>query len=436
MINLSSVDSTTVMRLTQNLIEHSSSAINLQRLVAYRYLMLAGMVIGVGVAFFSAFTLPFTPLFVVILIFAGLNLITWLRLRWLNRFVSEQELFMHLLSDVLVLAALLYLTGGSTNPFVSLFLLPLTLAAASLPGRYTWAIAIVAMMCYSLLMVWHVPLPRQPGNNFNIHVIGMWFGFVLSAILISYFAVKMSATLRERDQALARARENALRDERLVALGTLAAGAAHELGTPLATMAVLTKDLESECASTPSLAEPFRVLRSQIGRCKDILSRLAISAGQTRAESGSDQALDLYLKEIVEKWNKARPAVGLQLRWEGTQPAPRIIADQTLTQAITNILNNAADASQREVEVTGRWNERELCLEVCDRGAGISAAAAAHAGEPFFTTKPPGQGLGLGLFLAQSTIKRIGGNVKLFNRQQGGACARIILPLSDLTKTV
>jgi two-component system, sensor histidine kinase RegB len=421
------------MRLAQTLIEPSPAAINLHRLVIYRYLVLAGLVSGVLVAVSREFTLPLGPLVVVIIIFAALNLLTWLRLRWLGRSVAEQELFLHLFSDVLILAALLYFTGGSTNPFVSLFLLPLTLAAAALPGRYTWAIAAAAVVCYSLLMVWYFPLPHQHGINFNLHVIGMWFGFVLSAILISYFAVKMSATLRERERALAQARENALRDERLVALGTLAAGAAHELGTPLATMAVLAKDLEKECASTPGLAEPFQVLRGQIARCKDILAHLAVSTGQTRAEAGRDQALDHYLLQIVEHWHKGRPAVGIHRTWEGTQPPPRIVADQTLTQAITNILNNAADASEQAVEVFGRWNERELCLEICDRGAGVSAAAASHAGEPFFTTKAPGQGLGLGLFLAQSVIRRLGGNVELFNRREGGACTRIVLPLPALT---
>jgi len=201
----------------------------------------------------------------------------------------------------------------------------------------------------------------------------------------------------------------------------------------LATMAVLAKDLENECAATPDVAEPFQVLRSQIARCKEILSQLAISAGQMRAEGGRDQALDQYLLRIVEQWQNGRPAVVVYRDWEGTQPPPRIIADQTLTQAITNILNNAADASEQAVEVSGRWDERELRLEICDRGDGVSAAAASHAGEPFFTTKPPGQGLGLGLFLAQSTIRRLGGSVELFNRREGGACTRIVLPLLGLT---
>ena len=423
------------MSLAQSPLATSPAAINLQRLVAYRYLVLAGLVTGLLVAVIRDIALPIGSLLVVIVIFAALNLITWLRLRWLDRPVGEQELFMHLFSDVLILAALLYFTGGSTNPFVSLFLLPLTLAAAALPGRYTWAIATAAVICYSFLMVWYFPIPHQHGINFNLHVLGMWFGFVLSAILISYFAVKMSATLRERDRALALARENALRDERLVSLGTLAAGAAHELGTPLATMAVLAKDLESECAGTPGVAEPFQVLRGQIARCKDILSQLAVSAGQARAEAGRDLALDQYLAQIVEQWHNGRPAVDMRLKWEGTQPPPRIIADQTLTQAITNILNNAADASEWQVEVVGHWSDSELLLEICDHGEGLSVAATSHAGEPFFTTKPPGQGLGLGLFLAQSTIRRLGGSVELFNHREGGACARIVLPLLGMTMT-
>lgn len=421
------------MRLTQVVTEPSSAAINLQRLIAYRYLVLAGMLIGVTAAVTREFALPLPPILAVIAVFAALNVITWLRLHWLDRPVGEQELFLHFFTDVLILAALLYFTGGSTNPFVSLFLLPLTLAAASLPGRFTWAIAGLALLCYSLLMMWYIPLPHQDGNNFNLHVLGMWFGFVLSATLISYFAVKMSATLREREQALAQARENALRDERLVALGTLAAGAAHELGTPLATMAVLVKDLESECALTPNLCTPLRVMRDQIARCKDILAKLAISAGQTRADAGRDLALDQYLAQLMEQWHSGRPAVGLRQQWTGTQPAPHIIADQTLTHAITNILNNAADASEQFVEINGRWSDRELYLEICDSGKGLSDAVASHAGEPFFTTKPPGKGLGLGLFLAHATIKRLGGSVQLVNRAEGGACARIVLPLTVLS---
>jgi len=408
----------------------SSAALNLQRVVVYRSLMLVAQLAAVAAAQAMDFSLPLEPLSTVIAGYVVLNGVTWVRLRWINLAVGERELFFHLLTDVVILGALFYFTGGSTNPLVSLFLLPLSLAAASLPGRYTWAVAGAALMCYTLLMRWYMPLPNH--QSFNVHVIGMWFGFLLSAVIIAYFAVKMSGTLREREQALAQAREDALRDERLVALGTLAAGAAHELGTPLATMAVLAKDLEHECAAVPAVAGPLSVLRTQISRCKEILAKLAASAGQNRAEAGREDALDLYLAQIMAQWHSERPAVRLRQQWEGPRPAPHIIADQTLTHAITNILNNAADASEREVEVIGRWSERELDLEIRDRGAGLDDCAVNHVGEPFFTTKAPGQGLGLGLFLAQSAIKRLGGRLQISNRAEGGACARIMLPLSGL----
>lgn len=411
----------------------SSANLNLKRLVVYRHFVLALQVAALLAANLMAVSLPLVPIMLLIMVFAGINALTWARLRWLDRPVSDPELFWQLLVDVLIWGALLYFTGGSTNPFVSLFLVPISLAAASLSGRRTWTVAGAALLTYSLLMLWRIPLPRRLGDNFNLHVLGMWFGFVLSATLISYFAVRMGATLRARERALALAREQALRDERLVALGTLAAGTAHELGTPLGTMAVLVKDLAGECAGHPDLAHPLRILRDQIVRCKDILSKLADSSGQVRAEAGGDVALDHYLTQLTDQWHRGRPAVGLRRQWEGTRPAPHIVSDQTLTQAITNVLNNAADACEQDVAVHGRWDEAELCLEISDGGVGVSAAAAGHVGEPFFTTKPPGRGMGLGLYLAQATIKRLGGTVRLYNRSEGGACARIVLPLSPLT---
>lgn len=412
--------------------EPTSAALNLQRLIAYRYWMAAGQIIAVLAAGAAGFSLPMPALTTIILCYVVFNLFTAVHLRRRTRPAGERELFLHLLSDTAVLTLLLYLSGGSTNPFVSLFLLPLTLAAAALPGIYTWIMTAVTVLCYSALMQWHVPLPHQ-NDHFNMHIVGMWSGFVLSAILIAYFAVKMSATLREREQALAQARENTLRDERLVALGTLAAGAAHELGTPLATIAVLAKDLQRECADSTTMTEPLRVLREQIARCKEILSKMALSAGQVRAEAGRGHALDHYLAELLKQWHGEHRRVGLHQEWEGPRPAPHIIVDETLTHALINILNNAADASEQHVEVRGRWSGHTLYLEVCDRGEGVSEAAALHAGEPFFTTKAPGQGLGLGLFLAQSTLRRLGGSVYLTNRPEGGACARIVLPLAGLT---
>ena len=229
---------------------------------------------------------------------------------------------------------------------------------------------------------------------------------------------------------LADAREETLRNERIVALGTLAAGAAHELGTPLATMAVVTTELQQEYAVNPALVEDMTLLRQQVDNCKHILSSLLAAAGQGRAEDAEAQPLDRYFAALLEKWLLVRPGVTVDAQWEGALPAPSIIADQTLTQALINLLNNAADASPQQVEIFGRWRENEAELEIRDRGTGLAPEVQQRAGQPFFTTK--GHGFGIGLFLANATIERFGGKVALLNREGGGAITRVTLPLAKL----
>jgi len=429
-----------IAMLTTSLPASDSSVLNLQRLVMLRSVFIAGQVLAVWVAGTALdITLPFFAIAAIIAAYAVLNALTWWRLR-LPQAVVDAELFGHLLLDVAVLTGLLYLAGGSANPFVSLLLLPLTIAVTALPGRYSWAMAVITVGCYSLLMVFYVPLSQNPAphlaGDFALHVLGMWFNFVLSVGLITYFVMKMGNTLRERDHALAQARENALRDERLVALGTLATGAAHELGTPLATMAVLAREMEQEFANTPDVRDKLIVLRDQVMRCKSILSTMAASAGQVRAESGQRFALDDYLQNILQQWQSMRPAVIVRYHAHGVHPAPSIVGDQTLSQAIMNILNNAADASPEEVTIDAQWSANELRMEICDRGAGLTPMTQARAGQMLFTTKVSDEigagGLGLGLFLAHATLGRFGGSVRLRNREGGGACTYVVLPLAPL----
>jgi two-component system sensor histidine kinase RegB len=412
----------------------SSNAINLRRLIVLRLIALAGQILAVWIAVTSLhLALPLRPLIGIIAAMALFNFLTWLRMQrpWP---VGETELFAHLALDVAALTGLLYFSGGSTNPFVILYLLPLALTAAALPAGYAWAMVAVSMVCYSLLMFYYVPLPHAHGehDDFGLHVLGMWLGFLLSAALIAWFAVRMSETRRSRDRLLAQMREDELRNERIVALGTLAAGAAHELGTPLSTMAVLAKDMEGDAAAPAPMRANLRILREQVDRCKSILSSLSASAGATRAEGGRRLPLENYLADVVNDWQQMRPGVAVRRRFEGPRPSPEIIAEQTLSQAIVNILNNAADSSPDNVEIGARWDERELVLEISDRGEGMTPDVARAAGQPFFTTKAPGQGLGLGLFLAHATLRRFGGTVQMYNREGGGVCTRLVLPLANL----
>ena len=412
---------------------HAAPAANLRRLYVLRNITFVGQLAVLCEAYFGLhIVLPFTAMLAVIGLLSLLNLLTWLRLRksWP---VSDNELFAQLLLDVAELSALLYMSGGSSNPFISLYLLPLAISAATLPRAYNWVLAAATGLCYTLLLFFYWPLPHSHnahGTDFNMHVYGMWFTFLLSAGLISYFVVGMSESLRRRDHLLAKAREAALRNEQIIALGTLAAGAAHELGTPLSTMAVIIHELALDHRDKPELGSALALLRDQVAACKRLLTQLLAKSAVMRADDGATLTVDAFLDDILAKWRLMRPEISVRYSAEGTEPAPLLSAGQTLSQAITNLLNNAADASPGSVEVHAEWTPAQLSIEIRDRGPGFSQSALGELGEAFFTTKSPDKGFGLGVFLSNATVNRYGGEVGVFNRAGGGACTRIVLPLT------
>lgn len=419
-----------------NILNQSPSAKNLQRLFLLRIIAIISQII----IFWTVYSiieleLPWTAIIVTISLLAVLNFLTWIRLRY-SWPVTNPEFFTQLLIDVAGLTALLYFSGGSTNPFISLYLLPLTIAATVLPWHYTWTMAAITISCYTLLLFKFIPLPHDHLDDhsrhmfeFNLHISGMWLTFVLSTLLITSFVVKMNASIRDRDKELSRSREQALQNEQIIALGTLAAGAAHELGTPLSTMAIITGELQQELPGNTEFQNNIRILRNQISLCKQTLTHLLADAGQARVEEGNSQPVDIFLQQVIDKWQLIRPSIRFTSQSEGVQPVPIIMNTRLLSQSILNLLNNAADASTRQVTVISRWDEKQLHLEILDDGPGLDAEAAEHAGEPFFTSKGPGQGFGIGLFLANTNIERFGGSVRLFNRPEGGACTHVTLPV-------
>ncbi len=406
---------------------------NLRRLFVLRNIAIGGELAVIAIAVWVLeMALPVAALLAVVGLHGVVNLLTWGRLRF-ARAVEPFEFFVQIMLDVGVLFALLALSGGSTNPLVSLLLLPLVVVAAILPRRYVWAMAGVTVLAYSVLMFVYKHMPHAHsrfGHEFDLHVTGMWFSFLLSVGLIIFFVTKLAQSLRERDLHLAQAREQALRDEQLVTLGTLAAGAAHELGTPLSTMSVLVKELQHEHADDKELAGSLSLLGDQLARCKQTLSAISVSAGQSKAEGGYRTAVGMYLEQLVQQWQAARPGVSCVCDWQGDMAQPEIVADHSLTQAISNILNNAADVSREPVEILGRWDAQHVTLEVLDRGDGVSPEMRARLGKtPVVSTK---QGQGVGLFLAYSVIKRLGGRVALEDRDGGGMRTLIELPLAKL----
>jgi two-component system sensor histidine kinase RegB len=344
--------------------------------------------------------------------------------------VSQAELFAQLLVDVTVFTALLYLTGGATNPLVWFYLLPITIAAMVLTARQTWLLAAVTIVCYTVLLRYHVPLPHAHDgmSSFDLHVMGMWLGFVLSAGLIAFFIARMAQTLYRQTRALANARERAIRDQQLVTLGTIAASAAHELGTPLGTIALLSEELEEALRAAPeSTLTTLSSLKQQVSRCKQALSNLSASAGSMPLTGGRELQVDRFIERLLHDWRELRPKVAAHTRWEGTDPVPLILAEQTLCQALLSILNNAADASPHDVQCDFKWDDAQLFMEVRDRGPGLTQGGEEKAGKIPFTTKP--DGMGLGLLLAHGIIERFGGTVRLLNRAAGGLCTQVRLPL-------
>ena len=410
---------------------------HLRRLMLLRAIAVAAQCAALALAHrILAMDLEWFPMLATVAALAALNLLTWWRLR-ADYPVSNPELFAQLCADVLALSILLYYGGGSTNPFISLFLLPLVIAATALPQGYTWAMAGITTGCYTLLMKFYVPLPSNNthaehmqhaaarGDAFNMHVIGMWLGFVISAVIVAYFVVKMAQAVHNRDETLARVREETLRNERIVALGTQAAGAAHELGTPLSTLSVIIGELKHDNAVLPGWRDNLAILDDQVRLCKRILGKLLANAQDTVTQTALP--LEQFLSTTLDEWQLLRPAVHYRYHASGAQPAPQLHIDQTLRAALLNLLNNAADASPDEIDIRAHWDERHFTLAIHDHGQGLTPEAAARAGSAFFTTKEEGRGLGL--FLANATVERMGGKVRLFNREGGGATTEIILPL-------
>jgi two-component system sensor histidine kinase RegB len=269
-------------------------------------------------------------------------------------------------------------------------------------------------------------------NYFNLHIFGMWFGFVFSAGLVAFFVVELAKTLKIRERSLAEARENTLRNERVVALGTLAASAAHDMGTPLGTMAIIAHELTQDYSycNHPDLYEKMTIMEEQINRCKEALSVMSAFAGEMRAESGSIMALSDYLDDVIKQWrtHKAGTKLNFFIDPDANLNA-EIIAERTLTHSLINILNNASEATNPDlgIEFHATWDRKMAIIKICDFGEGFPEDLIEFAGQQPVTSSK--HGMGVGLFLTYSTLKRFGGGIEFANRVKGGAQVTLTLPL-------
>lgn len=376
---------------------------------------------GVGVH------LPWLAMGVTLALLAGLNVFTALRLKQLAP-VRAPEIFMHLLTDLAGLAVLLLYTGGWANPFVSLLLLPVVMAALLLPARMAWLAGGLSIAAYTLVAYVNVPLDIPPQKAFYLHVSGMWFNFAASVGVVVFFVLRLRDQVRQQEAELAVAREATLRNEQVVAVALVAAATAHELATPLNTLAVLNESLLAQDSGRDR--ESLELMQSQIERCRSLLKDLSRTA--QAGASAHPIAANAYLTRLADEWRLLRPTVNVVAEWHTRQTDPDIVPPASLDQALINLLNNAADASAdastKLVSIEGKVDNKGLQIDILDHGSGPAPALRALA-QPGHSTK---NGLGIGLFLSNASIEHLGGQVTLSERKGGGSRISVWLPLKRL----
>ena len=353
-----------------------------------------------------------------------------------QRTVRDGEVVQHLAVDIAVFTALLYFTGGPTNPFVSLYLVPISLAATSLPARHAWLTVALCGTGYAFLWWRSVALPpvhARFGSEFDLHLAGMWVNFVIAAVLIALFVGRMARLLRQRGGELAAMRESALRDQQVIELGTLAAGTAHELNTPLSTLAILASELD-ETATDPAQKQQLRAMLDEIHVINERLNRIVGGVDAERGAGARHIDLQTFLDELLQSWAKAHPDIALDVRFDDGSKRLPIVVEATIEQAIRNVLDNAGHATLanggRRVDVAIRVAETRLTFAVTDQGTGLDPAVRDDVGLRAVSTKE--HGLGIGLLLSRAALERFGGRLDLKDAPKGGVEAQIELPLDGL----
>ena len=377
--------------------------------------------------------LPVAAMSVAIAALAVAALLTGLRLRTAVP-ATELELACQLLIDIAELTALLCLSGGTTNPFASLYLIPVALSAVGLAWQYTAILTLTCLGCYGFLIdrfttlsFMHVTL----AGAFGLHMAGMQVTFALNAVLLAAVLSLMAAEIRRRDQAVAGLREEVMRKEHLSAMGLLAAGAAHELSTPLQSMAIVVSELRAALNVDAEFRDNLGLLENQIALCKHKLTTLLQVAGSARTPERRIAPIRAVLQDALDSWSMIRPAIRLEVHWQELPSDRAVAVDEGFPQALISLLDNAAEASESmgsdRVRVTVAEDAHSIRLYIDDEGPGLSAEVQQQAGKAIFTTKK--EGLGLGLVLSHANLNRLQGALTLTTRPEGGTRTTVTMPV-------
>lgn len=433
---------TDVQALTMNA-DGEVARINLTWLLKLRWGMAIGqLVVILGVDRGLNIELDLPPLFLLVALVLVSNLAAMLWLRD-NQPVSNPILGSLMTLDVLQLTGVLFYSGGPHNPFSFLYLVHISLAVVVLSPGWTWLLLGLSCLGSALLFIEHVWLSptwmdvSDPHlQQMKMHLYGMWLAFGVSAVFIVYFVSRVRSSLQTRDAELSAARAVALRSEKLSSLATLAAGAAHELSTPLSTIALVASELQRALelqVPGSEAVDDARLIRQEVERCRHILSQMAADAGHSAGEVNQRVTIGQLLDTIMQlKTFDHDVTIDADAQALG---ATIEIPFRAIMQSLRGVLKNAAQASvgRPAIEIKVRLLSQRAEITVIDHGSGMEQTILQRAGEPFFTTKEPGHGMGLGLFLARAEFERAGGGFELTSQAGTGTTARLWLPLAPAT---
>lgn len=399
--------------------------VRLRTLTTLRWLAVAGQSVAIVVVHFAlGFPTPLGLCLAAIAASAWLNLFTVLRFSP-QRFLSDREAAAYIAFDILQLCALLFFTGGIQNPFSALIIAPVTIAASVLPLRFTIAIAALAMIGVSFLGLHHMPLPWAPGDSLDlapIYKAGVWSALTFSIAFFAAYSHRIAAESAQMRSALAATQLVLAREERLAALGGLAAAAAHELGTPLATIQLTAKEMQREIGRShpeeDDLAEDAALLVSQAERCRDILGRLS-----RRGDAGDAMhdrlSVDAMMREAAAPFMDlpGGPVIRIETNARDGAAAPILKRRPEIIFGLRNFIENAAGYAADQVLLRGEWEKGRLFISVLDDGPGFSPEILTRLGEPYVSERGGKTGLGLGFFIAKTLLEATGAVVRFENRR-------------------